>query len=252
MSLLFRSVTGPMQESWVPSIGPTADMSMWWSWSRRRSTSPGNAGLITSWYTCSASFNLDLSDEIRSPLCCCCSLWEQKNKKIKVLAAIVPETWHSSCFSLSLSLLRLLLCVSPLQYADTDNILTNPDTLNLMIAENKSVIAPMLDSQGAYSNYWCGITPQVSVTSRVIKWCVSRKVSQDFCGALKKRWGMLFIHELILCLFAVVVLPRRSSTGALLSLHTRAAMISLIGPYCRSLIKRFVRELPSFNYTWSL
>lgn len=87
---------------------------------------------------------------------------------------------------LSLSLLRLLLCVSPLQYADTDNILTNPDTLNLMIAENKSVIAPMLDSQGAYSNYWCGITPQVSVTFRVIKRCVSRKVSQDFCGALKK------------------------------------------------------------------
>lgn len=49
------------------------------------------------------------------------------------------------------------------QYADTDNILTNPDTLNLLIAENKSVIAPMLDSQGGYSNYWCGITPQVSL-----------------------------------------------------------------------------------------
>lgn len=32
-----------------------------------------------------------------------------------------------------------------------------------MMAENKSAIAPMLDSQGAYSNYWCGITPQVSV-----------------------------------------------------------------------------------------
>ncbi|XP_031682075.1 procollagen galactosyltransferase 2 [Oncorhynchus kisutch] len=45
-------------------------------------------------------------------------------------------------------------------YADTDNILTNPETLNLLIAENKSVVAPMLDSQGAYSNYWCGITPQ--------------------------------------------------------------------------------------------
>uniref|UniRef100_A0A8C3A291 Cerebral endothelial cell adhesion molecule n=1 Tax=Cyclopterus lumpus TaxID=8103 RepID=A0A8C3A291_CYCLU len=45
-------------------------------------------------------------------------------------------------------------------YADTDNILTNPETLNLMMAENKSAIAPMLDSQGAYSNYWCGITPQ--------------------------------------------------------------------------------------------
>lgn len=54
-----------------------------------------------------------------------------------------------------------LLSVSPPQYADTDNILTNADTLNLLIAENKSVIAPMLHSQGAYSNFWCGITPQV-------------------------------------------------------------------------------------------
>lgn len=51
--------------------------------------------------------------------------------------------------------------LSSFQYADTDNILTNPDTLNLLIAENKSVIAPMLHSQGAYSNFWCGITPQV-------------------------------------------------------------------------------------------
>lgn len=54
--------------------------------------------------------------------------------------------------------------VSVIQYADTDNILTNPESLNLLIAENKSVIAPMLDSPGAYSNYWCGITPQVSST----------------------------------------------------------------------------------------
>lgn len=68
-----------------------------------------------------------------------------------------------SYFSLSLSLSSSFgLSVSLLQYADTDNILTNPDTLSLLIAENKSVIAPMLDSQGAYSNYWCGITPQVS------------------------------------------------------------------------------------------
>lgn len=49
----------------------------------------------------------------------------------------------------------------PPQYADTDNILTNADTLKLLIGENKSVIAPMLHSQGAYSNFWCGITPQV-------------------------------------------------------------------------------------------
>lgn len=56
------------------------------------------------------------------------------------------------------------LSVSPpsFQFADTDNVLTNPDTLHLLMAENKSVVAPMLHSQGAYSNFWCGITPQVS------------------------------------------------------------------------------------------
>ncbi|XP_012495450.1 PREDICTED: procollagen galactosyltransferase 2 [Propithecus coquereli] len=29
-----------------------------------------------------------------------------------------------------------------------------------MIAENKTIVAPMLESRGLYSNFWCGITPQ--------------------------------------------------------------------------------------------
>lgn len=79
----------------------------------------------------------------------------------KNLAAVSQMTTHqrrSSRF--------FFFSVSLFQYADTDNIMTNPDTLNLMIAENKSVIAPMLDSQGAYSNFWCGITPQVRTSGR--------------------------------------------------------------------------------------
>lgn len=92
---------------------------------------PGNVGQITSWYVCCDWSQL---------LLCCCSRSD------------LPPP-HSLSFVSSM-----------FQYADTDNILTNPDTLNLLIAENKSVIAPMLDSQGAYSNYWCGITPQVSVS----------------------------------------------------------------------------------------
>ncbi|CAM5102917.1 unnamed protein product [Natator depressus] len=43
---------------------------------------------------------------------------------------------------------------------DTDSILTNSQTLTFLISQNKSVIAPMLDSQTYYSNFWCGITPQ--------------------------------------------------------------------------------------------
>ncbi|KAI6075949.1 putative inactive glycosyltransferase 25 family member 3 isoform X1 [Aix galericulata] len=45
-------------------------------------------------------------------------------------------------------------------YVDTDSILTNNQTLQFLMAQNKSVVAPMLDSQTFYSNFWCGITPQ--------------------------------------------------------------------------------------------
>ena len=44
---------------------------------------------------------------------------------------------------------------------DSDNLILNPDTLTLLIAENKTVVAPMLDSRAAYSNFWCGMTSQV-------------------------------------------------------------------------------------------
>ncbi|XP_077694395.1 procollagen galactosyltransferase 1 isoform X3 [Eretmochelys imbricata] len=45
-------------------------------------------------------------------------------------------------------------------FVDADNLLTNPDTLGLLMAENKTVVAPMLDSRAAYSNFWCGMTSQ--------------------------------------------------------------------------------------------
>lgn len=45
-------------------------------------------------------------------------------------------------------------------FVDSDNLITNPDTLSLLIAENKTVVAPMLDSRAAYSNFWCGMTSQ--------------------------------------------------------------------------------------------
>lgn len=51
--------------------------------------------------------------------------------------------------------------VPSLQFVDTDSILTNNQTLKFLMAQNKSVVAPMLDSQTFYSNFWCGITPQV-------------------------------------------------------------------------------------------
>ncbi|KAM9454975.1 procollagen galactosyltransferase 1-like [Clarias gariepinus] len=43
---------------------------------------------------------------------------------------------------------------------DCDNLLTNPDVLWKLIKENKTIVAPMMDSRAAYSNFWCGMTSQ--------------------------------------------------------------------------------------------
>ncbi|XP_077048453.1 procollagen galactosyltransferase 1-like isoform X6 [Agelaius phoeniceus] len=47
-----------------------------------------------------------------------------------------------------------------LLFLDADNVLVHPDALAVLLAENRTVVAPMLDSRAAYSNFWCGITPQ--------------------------------------------------------------------------------------------
>ncbi|XP_061098674.1 procollagen galactosyltransferase 2-like [Conger conger] len=45
-------------------------------------------------------------------------------------------------------------------FVDSDNLLTNPHVLTLMMAENLTLVAPMLESRSLYSNFWCGMTPQ--------------------------------------------------------------------------------------------
>ncbi|KAG5853691.1 hypothetical protein ANANG_G00028690 [Anguilla anguilla] len=43
---------------------------------------------------------------------------------------------------------------------DCDNLLTHQDVLWKLIRENKTIVAPMLESRAAYSNFWCGMTLQ--------------------------------------------------------------------------------------------
>ncbi|KAF4075501.1 hypothetical protein AMELA_G00235120 [Ameiurus melas] len=43
---------------------------------------------------------------------------------------------------------------------DCDNLLTNPDVLWKLMKENKTIVAPMMESRAAYSNFWCGMTSQ--------------------------------------------------------------------------------------------
>lgn len=60
----------------------------------------------------------------------------------------------------------VVLLLSVLQLVDCDNLLTNPDVLWKLMKENKTVIAPMLDSRAAYSNFWCGMSSQVEGSER--------------------------------------------------------------------------------------
>lgn len=41
---------------------------------------------------------------------------------------------------------------------DADVFLTNPDTLDELVSKNRTVVAPMLKSDGLYSNFWAGMT----------------------------------------------------------------------------------------------
>ncbi|XP_047115562.1 glycosyltransferase 25 family member [Schistocerca piceifrons] len=45
-------------------------------------------------------------------------------------------------------------------FLDCDVFLTNPNTLQLLVQENLTVAAPMLRSDGMYSNFWAGMTEE--------------------------------------------------------------------------------------------
>ncbi|NXY07717.1 GT252 galactosyltransferase, partial [Pteruthius melanotis] len=81
---------------------------------------------------------------------------------------IGPKHWPSSRFTHVMKLRQAALRAARekwsdyILFIDADNLLTNPQTLNLLIAENKTLVAPMLESRSLYSNFWCGITPQAA------------------------------------------------------------------------------------------
>ncbi|KAM4629116.1 procollagen galactosyltransferase 2 isoform 1-T1 [Polymixia lowei] len=77
-----------------------------------------------------------------------------------------PKHWPPSRFNHVMKLRQAALKAARerwadyILFADSDNLLTNPQVLNLLMAENLTLVAPMLESRSLYSNFWCGITPQ--------------------------------------------------------------------------------------------
>ncbi|XP_076004252.1 procollagen galactosyltransferase 1 [Genypterus blacodes] len=77
-----------------------------------------------------------------------------------------PKHWNNQRYEHVLKLRQAALETAReiwadyLLVADCDNLLTNQDFLWKLMRENKTIVAPMLESRAAYSNYWCGMTSQ--------------------------------------------------------------------------------------------
>ncbi|XP_031973720.1 procollagen galactosyltransferase 2 isoform X3 [Corvus moneduloides] len=102
---------------------------------------------------------------------------------------IGPKHWPSSRFTHVMKLRQAALRAARekwsdyILFIDADNLLTNPQTLNLLIAENKTLVAPMLESRSLYSNFWCGITPQ-GYYKRTLEYPLIREWKRMGCFAV--------------------------------------------------------------------
>ena len=91
------------------------------------------------------------------------------------------------------------------QLMDCHNLLTNQDILQLLMRENQTAVAPMLESRAAYSNFWCGMTSEVPAPLRLAHWLgkaalpstyaacppahnMRRILSPDFLSVLMGKW----------------------------------------------------------------
>ncbi|KAI7810654.1 procollagen galactosyltransferase 1 [Triplophysa rosa] len=77
-----------------------------------------------------------------------------------------PKQWTDARYEHVMKLRQAALDTAREMWADyylvvdCDNLLTNPDVLWKLMKENKTIVAPMLESRAAYSNFWCGMTSQ--------------------------------------------------------------------------------------------
>ncbi|KAJ8345323.1 hypothetical protein SKAU_G00295160 [Synaphobranchus kaupii] len=81
-------------------------------------------------------------------------------------AEVGPKQWTNHRYAHVMKLRQTALDAAREMWADyfllvdCDNLLTNQDVLWKLMNENKTIVAPMLESRAAYSNFWCGMTSQ--------------------------------------------------------------------------------------------
>uniref|UniRef100_A0A4W5MBE3 Si:ch211-13f8.2 n=1 Tax=Hucho hucho TaxID=62062 RepID=A0A4W5MBE3_9TELE len=92
--------------------------------------------------------------------------WTPMEEPSSHVGELGPKHWPNSRFTHVMKLKQAALrsaralWADYILFVDTDNLLTNRRVLIEMIAENLTVVAPMLESRVLYSNFWCGVTPQ--------------------------------------------------------------------------------------------
>ncbi|XP_073347732.1 procollagen galactosyltransferase 2-like [Pagrus major] len=100
-----------------------------------------------------------------------------------------PKHWPVSRFTHVMKLKQAALRAARrlwtdyILFVDSDNLLTNSQVLSDMIAENLTIVAPMLESKSLYSNFWCGVTPQ-GYYRRTPEYIPIRKWKRQGCFAV--------------------------------------------------------------------
>uniref|UniRef100_A0A673JUN8 Procollagen galactosyltransferase 2-like n=1 Tax=Sinocyclocheilus rhinocerous TaxID=307959 RepID=A0A673JUN8_9TELE len=102
----------------------------------------------------------------RDSFCVCVKLSVLVQYICSYVDELGPKHWPESRFTHVMKLRQAALAAARAQwadyilFADSDNLLTNTQVLNQLIAENRTLVAPMLESRTLYSNFWCGMTSQ--------------------------------------------------------------------------------------------
>ncbi|XP_064172358.1 procollagen galactosyltransferase 1 [Anguilla rostrata] len=95
--------------------------------------------------------------------------WRPKEEPQAYEEEAGPKHWPNHRYSHLMKLRQTALEAAREMWADyfllvdCDNLLTNQDVLWKLMRENKTIVAPMLESRAAYSNFWCGMSSQVPV-----------------------------------------------------------------------------------------
>ncbi|RVE75618.1 hypothetical protein OJAV_G00000490 [Oryzias javanicus] len=92
--------------------------------------------------------------------------WRPQEEPSRFTDEVGPKHWNNLRYEHVMKLRQAALNTAHeiwadyLLMTDCDNLLTNQDVLWKLMSENKTIVAPMLESRAAYSNFWCGMTSQ--------------------------------------------------------------------------------------------